>query len=85
MTTINHPHDLLTTLAKMKSAKAQGVNMAVWDSEIKAVEDAISTIEEITKEMQRGHDLRATLEVQSMKAMDQLRAQIRSLGAEPLL
>lgn len=42
-------------------------------------------IVELRKELERCRDLRAKLEVQSMKAMDQLRAQIRSLGAEPLL
>jgi hypothetical protein len=36
-------------------------------------------------EIGRCHDLRAKLEVQSMQAMDKLRAQIRALGAEPVL
>lgn len=85
MTTINHTHDLRATLAKMKSAKSQGVNMAVWDIEIKAVEDAIAVIDALVKELDSSHDLRAKLEGQSMRAMDQLRAQIRALGAEPLL
>lgn len=42
--TVKAPHELKVVLAKMKMAKAQGVNMNVWDSEIKAVADAIATI-----------------------------------------
>lgn len=42
--TVKEPFELRTLLAKMKSAKAQGVNMSVWDSEIKAVEEAIAVI-----------------------------------------
>lgn len=40
---------------------------------------------ELRKELERSRDLRAKLELQSMRAMDQLRAQIRTLGAEPVL
>lgn len=40
-------HDLKATLATMKSAKEKGVNMNIWDRDIKAVEDAIATIEAI--------------------------------------
>lgn len=47
MIPVNEPHDLRATLAKMKSAKEQGVNMNVWDRDIDAVEDAIATIEAI--------------------------------------
>lgn len=47
--------------------------------------DKDEVIIELRKELERSHDLRAKLEVQSMKAMDQLRAQIRTLGAEPVL
>jgi uncharacterized NAD-dependent epimerase/dehydratase family protein len=41
---INDPHDLRALLATMKSAKVQGVHMAIWDRDIKAVEDAIAVI-----------------------------------------
>lgn len=44
---VNAPHDLRALLATMKSAKEQGVNMAIWDRDIKTVEDAITTIEGI--------------------------------------
>lgn len=40
---------------------------------------------ELRKELEMSRDLRAKLEVQSMQAMDRLRAQIRGLGAEPVL
>lgn len=46
--------------------------------------DKDKVIIELRKELERCRDLRAKLEVQSMKEMDQLRAQLRSLGAEPL-
>lgn len=42
---INDPHDLRVTLATMKSAKEKRVNMNIWDRDIKAVEDALATIE----------------------------------------
>ena len=45
--TIKAPHDLRALLATMKSAKEQRVNMNIWDRDIKAVEDAIATIEAI--------------------------------------
>jgi len=45
--TVKSPHDLRALLATMKSAKTQGVNMAIWDRDIKAIEDAIATIEAI--------------------------------------
>jgi len=41
------PFDLRATLAKMKAAKEQGVNMNVWDGDIKAVDDAIALIESV--------------------------------------
>lgn len=47
MITIEEPHDLRATLATMKSAKEKGVNMNIWDRDIKAVEDAIAVIEAI--------------------------------------
>lgn len=43
--TVNATHDLQALLSTMKSAKRQGVNMNIWDRDIKAVEDAIATIE----------------------------------------
>lgn len=45
--TVNDPHALRVTLATMKSAKEKGVPMSIWDQDIKAVEDAIATIEAI--------------------------------------
>lgn len=45
--TVKAPLDLQALLAKMKSAKEQGVGMSVWDTEIKTVEEAIATIEAI--------------------------------------
>ncbi len=43
--TVKEPHDLRALLAKMKAAhKEPGAYMTVWDTEIKAVEDAIATI-----------------------------------------
>jgi hypothetical protein len=45
--TVNEPFDLMQLLATMKSAKAQGVGMAIWDRDIKAVEDAIATIKAV--------------------------------------
>lgn len=47
MTDIREPNDLRTTLATMKSAKRQGVNMNIWDRDIEAVENAIAVIEAI--------------------------------------
>ena len=44
---LNDPHNLRALLATMKSAKEKRVNMAIWDQDIKAVEDAIATIEAI--------------------------------------
>jgi hypothetical protein len=44
---INAPFELRSLLATMKSAKAQRVGMAIWDRDVKAVEDAISTIEAV--------------------------------------
>lgn len=44
MTKIPDPHALMTTLAVMKKAKEQGINMCIWDRDIKAVEDAIDAI-----------------------------------------
>lgn len=45
MINIPSPHDLKTTLATMKTAKKRGVNMCIWDRDIKAVEDALAVIE----------------------------------------
>jgi hypothetical protein len=45
--TVKEPHNLRTTLATMKSAKEKGIGMNIWDQDIKAVEDAIATIEAI--------------------------------------
>jgi pyrimidine operon attenuation protein/uracil phosphoribosyltransferase len=45
--TVKAPHDLRALLATMKSAKTQGIHMAIWDRDIKAIEDAIATIEAI--------------------------------------
>lgn len=47
--------------------------------------DKDEVIIELRKALERCRDLRAKLEVQSMQAMDQLRAQVRELGAEPVL
>lgn len=47
--------------------------------------DKDELIAELHKELERCRELRAKLEVQSMRAMDQLRAQIRALGTEPVL
>lgn len=41
---LNEPFALRVLLATMKSAKKQGVGMSIWDRDIKAVEDAIATI-----------------------------------------
>ena len=45
--TVKEPTYLRTTLATMKSAKEKGVGMSIWDQDIKAVEEAIATIEAI--------------------------------------
>jgi hypothetical protein len=45
--TVKAPLNLQALLATMKSAKKQRVGMAIWDRDIKAVEDAIATIEDI--------------------------------------
>lgn len=47
--------------------------------------DKDQVIIELRKELERCRDLRAQLEVQSMKAMDQLRKEIRSLGGIPTI
>lgn len=47
--TVKEPHDLRGTLATMRSAKESGGLMMIWDCDIKAVEDAIATIEAIRK------------------------------------
>jgi hypothetical protein len=44
---IKAPTELRAVLAKMKASKEKGINMNVWDIEIKAVEDAIITIEAV--------------------------------------
>jgi len=44
---VKAPFELKATLAKMKKAKELGVNMNVWNLDIKAVEDAVATIEAI--------------------------------------
>jgi hypothetical protein len=38
-------HDLKTTLATMKTAKEKGVNMCVWDRDIKAIEEVIAFLD----------------------------------------
>lgn len=43
--TVSEPFDLRALLATMKSAKEKGVNMNIWDRDIKAVEDAIATFD----------------------------------------
>jgi hypothetical protein len=43
-------NDLRALLATMKSAKEKRVNMAVWDRDIKVVEDAIQLIEIISRQ-----------------------------------
>lgn len=50
MITIKEPFDLRTTLATMKTAKEKGVNMCIWDRDIKAVEDAIAVIDAIRRQ-----------------------------------
>lgn len=45
--TVKAPFELRALLAKMKTAKEAGRLMAVFNTEIKAVEDAIETIEAI--------------------------------------
>lgn len=45
--TVKAPFDLMALLATMKSAKEQRVGMAIWDRDIKTVEDAIATINAI--------------------------------------
>jgi hypothetical protein len=45
--TVKAPFDLEALLATMRSAQAQRVGMAIWDRDIKAVEDAIATIKAI--------------------------------------
>lgn len=45
--TVKFPHDLVALLATMQSAKEQRVNMAIWARDIRAVQDAIATIEAI--------------------------------------
>lgn len=47
MITIKEPFELRALLATMKSAKEQGVHMAIWERDIKAVEDAIAVIQAI--------------------------------------
>ena len=45
--TVKEPHDLRATLIAMKASRERGENMNVWDRDIKALEDAIATIEAI--------------------------------------
>lgn len=45
MTGLKAPLELRSTLATMKSAKEKGVNMNIWDNDIKAVEEAVEMIE----------------------------------------
>jgi hypothetical protein len=45
--TVKAPFELRALLATMKSAQEQDINMNIWDRDIKAVEDAIATIEAI--------------------------------------
>ena len=54
MLIIKEPFELRALLAKMKSAKEQGVNMNVWDDNIKAVEDAIAVIQAIRAQPTRS-------------------------------
>lgn len=46
---IQDPHYLRAVLATMKSAKAKGVPMSIWDRDIEAVEKAIEAIDAIRK------------------------------------
>lgn len=48
--TVKEPHDLRATLAAMKCARCAETPMRIWERDIKAVEDAIATIDAI-----RGH------------------------------
>lgn len=54
MITIKEPFDLRALLATMKSAKEKGVNMNIWDRDIKAVEDAIAVIQAIRAQPARS-------------------------------
>ncbi len=45
--TIKEPYDLRTTLATMKAARSGDGLMRIWDRDIRAVEEAIATIEAI--------------------------------------
>lgn len=45
--TVYAPLGLMALLATMKSAKEQGIGMAIWDRDIKTVEDAIAMINAI--------------------------------------
>lgn len=49
--TVKAPHDLKALLATMVSAKTQGVHMAIWDRDIKTVEEAIATIEGVRSDV----------------------------------
>jgi hypothetical protein len=55
MADISAPHDLRATLATMRSAKEKGVNMNVWDRDIKAVELALLAIEQTGKVVHKLH------------------------------
>lgn len=54
MINIPQPHDLKTTLATMKIAKGKGVNMCIWDRDIKAVEAALALIEALLNNPGQG-------------------------------
>lgn len=47
--TVKATHDLQSVLSTMKSAKKQGIPMAIWDRDIAALENAIETIEAIRR------------------------------------
>lgn len=52
--TVRAPLELMAVLATMKTAKEKGVNMNIWERDIKAVEDAIATINAI-RSQSNGH------------------------------
>lgn len=53
--TVKSPFELKSTLATMKCARKKNSLMCIWDSDIKAVEDAIEIIEAIRDMQAKSH------------------------------
>jgi hypothetical protein len=76
---------LLMAALKLPVSERYRLAFLIAESLGYTLKNNIEVILALRKELERGHDLRAKLELQSMRAMDQLRKEIRSLGGIPTI